>query len=172
MTSAARRNRTRTKYLPARWIDVAADDATVHTIVAEVMVRGYYSQTGEVTAGVAIFEHGTQTREFWFDVLNADLILQLMGRPGGWGRVVAFTEPIAAGPTPAEPAPSGTRVTISLTDGLPHRNHVRRLIAEVIEAVGQRGILIGTSEPFTGIDLPQDSPGQPYPKRTKPAENA
>ena len=145
------------KYLPARWIDVAADAETVHGIAHEVMVGGHYARSGDVVDGVAVYEHGTQWREYWFDVLNIDLVLQLMGRPNGWGRIVVFTEP----------ADAATRVTISLTDGLQHRRNVRTLTAALIDTLTQRGILIATSEPFSSMDLPKDSPGQPYPSRRK-----
>jgi len=80
-----------------------------------------------------------------------------MGRPNGWGRIVVFTEP----------ADAATRVTISLTDGLQQRRNVRTLTAALIDTLTQRGILIATSEPFSSMDLPKDSPGQPYPSRRK-----
>ena len=162
MTKPAGRSRYADKARPARWIDVAADAATVHNLAREIMVAGHYAPRGEVTNGVAVYEHGTPTREFWFDVLGADLILLLMRRPFGWGRIVVFTEPASAAPREL----AQTRVTISHTNGTYQAAGVRTLIADVIEALSQRGILVATSEPFSALDLPQNSPGQPYPNRT------
>lgn len=166
MTKPARRSRYVDKARPARWIDVSADAATVHNLAREIMVSGHYAQTGEVTNGVAVYEHGTQSREFWFDVLGADLILFLMRRPFGWGRIVVFTEPASA----ASPESAQTRVTVSNTNGTYHAEGVHTLITKLVEALDQRGLLVGTSEPFSAVDLPQDSPGQPYPNRVKAAE--
>jgi hypothetical protein len=155
MSRATRRARNGTKYLPARWMDVSADAATAHGFAHTAMTTHHYTQRGTVINGVAVYLYGTLLREFIFDALAVGLILRLMGRPDGFARIVVLTEPLE----------NGTRVTVSLLDGVFHADHVRLTIEALIARFEERGMLRGTSEPFSGLDLPANSPGQPRPNR-------
>jgi hypothetical protein len=159
MSRSARRARNGTKYLPARWIDVAADAATVHGFAHSAMTTHHYTQHGDISDGVAVYLYGTLLREFVFDLFAVGLILRLMGRPDGFARIVVFTEPVV----------NGTRVTVSLANGVFHADHVRLTIEALITRFEERGLLLGTSEPFSGLDLPGNSPGQPRPDRDNAA---
>lgn len=150
MNRAERRTRNGNKYLPARWIDVAADAATAHGFAHTALTRNHYKRRDAVTDGVAVYLYSTLAREFVFSMFAIGLVTRLMGRPDGFARVVVFTEPIA----------NGTRLTVSLVDGVFHADNVRQSIEELITSVEDRGMLLGTSEPFSGLDLPQGSPGR------------
>jgi hypothetical protein len=151
--SAASRTARLTKQFPARWIDVAADAATAHDIARAVLVRRRYRVGAAPAGGVLVYEYGTRLGEFIDDMYSLGLIAYLFGRPTGYGRVAVFTEAVDG----------GTRLTVSLVTGRNHARSVREVVAELIHTVAATGLLVQAGEPFSGVDLPSDSPGQPVP---------
>ena len=149
--SAATRAKRLNKAFPARWIDVAADAATAHDIARAVLERRRYRADATPTGGVLVYEYGTRLGEFIDDMYSLGLVAYLLGRPTGYGRVAVWTEAVDG----------GTRLTVSLVTGRNHARSVHEVIAELIHTVAATGLLVQAGEPFSGIDLPADSPGQP-----------
>jgi hypothetical protein len=150
-----------TRLLPARWIDVSVDAATAHEAVRAAMARRRYTPIGEVVNGVNYYRHGTLLSEFVSDVVGFSLITWLTGRPTGYAKFAGWTEP----------APGGTRVNVSLVTGYAHAAWFRLTVDDLINGFGAAGTLLGTSDPFSGIDLPDGSPGQPLAHRRRRARS-
>ena len=157
MTKQDRQRTIGLKYFPARWIDVSVDAARAHTLAADAMNRHRYTLRQQRTADVALFQYGTVAREFFWDFLGIDAIAFFRGLPSEWAQIAVWTEHIAG----------GTRIGVSLLDGLTHRTEVRATIEDLIEMARGEGVLLQVSEPFSGLDLPADSPGQPKPRRRR-----
>jgi hypothetical protein len=151
--SAASRTARLIRQFPARWIDVAADQRTVHEVAGAVLTRRHYRADFPPVGGAVFYEYGTGLGEFIDDTCSLGLIAYLRGRPRGYGKVAVWTEAVQG----------GTRVTVSLVTGYHHAQSVHAVIAELIERVQSAGVLMQVSVPFSGIDLPADSLGQPAP---------
>jgi hypothetical protein len=151
--SAASRTARLNRQFPARWLDVAADAATAHAFASAVLTRRHYRADTPPAGGAVIYEYGTRLGEFIDDMYSLGLIAYLRGRPRGYGRVAVWTEAVDG----------GTRMTVSLVTSHYHAKSVHAVIAELIESVTAAGVLLQVSAPFSGIDLPSDSLGQPAP---------
>jgi hypothetical protein len=152
---ASRRTRNANRHLPARWIDVSADEATAHAVARAAMARRHYTPRGAVADGVALYQYGTLAREFFSDLLSLGLFARLVGRPDGYARIAVWTEPIDG----------GTRVSVSLVTGVFHAAALRTTIGELIQDFAAAGSLIRSGDAFSGLDLPPDSPGYPMAHR-------
>jgi hypothetical protein len=155
MTKQDRQAKIALKYFPARWINVSVDAARAHHLAAVAMNRHRYTLREQRTPDVALFQYGTVAREFLWDFLGFDAVAFFRGLPTEWAQIAVWTEPVAG----------GTRISVSLLDGLTHRTEVRMTIEDLIEGFRAEGVLLQVSEPFSGLDLPADSPGQPKPHR-------
>jgi hypothetical protein len=151
VVSAATRARNANRHLPARWIDVARDAAGTHAFAHTAMARRGYTPRGPVDDGVAYYQYGTPVRQFFSDVLSFGIVRRLLGRPDGYALLAVWTEPVAG----------GTRVTVSLVTGLFHAAALHETLAELITDVDAAGALLQAGAPFSGINLPADSPGRP-----------
>jgi hypothetical protein len=151
--SSAKRTARLNRQFPARWIDVAADAPTAHDFARAVLAGRHYRVEAAPAGAVLFYEYGTRLGEFLDDLYSLGVIAYLRGRPRGYGRVAAWTETIDG----------GTRLTVSLVTGYHHAKSVHAVIAEVIDAAAAAGVLTQVGAPFSGIDLPSDSPGQPAP---------
>ncbi|MGY4857624.1 hypothetical protein [Cryobacterium sp. AP23] len=160
--SAESRARNATQHLPARWIEVSVDAAGAHESARVAMARHRYTPVGEVVDGVAQYQYGTLLTEFLSEIAGLPLILRLAGKPYGYAKIAVWTAPV----------PDGTRLTVSLLTGLFHAEELRRTIDDLIIGFGAAGTLLRTGEPFSGIDLPAESPGQPYAHRRWRARRA
>jgi len=154
---ATRRTRNANKHLPARWIDVSVDDASTHAVARAAMARRHYTPRGATIGGVALYQYGTLAREFFSDLLSLGLFARLAGRPDGYARIAVWTEPIDG----------GTRVSVSLVTGVFHAAALHATISELIQDFAATGALIRAGEPFSGLDLPPDSPGYPLAHRRR-----
>jgi hypothetical protein len=157
MTKQGRQRNNALKYFPACWVDVSTDAVAAHRVAAAAMVRRHYSVRSTASPDVVFYQYGTGAREFWWDVIGIDLIMRLMGRPDGWAQIAVWTTAV----------PGGTRIWVALIDGVFHADAVRSTIDELVIDVRAAGILIAVGEPFSGLDLPADSPGQPNPRRKR-----
>lgn len=135
--------------LPARWIEVDADAATVHDVVGAAMARHNYKLHGTIVDGAATYRFGSPAAEFVSDALSLGLVLRLMKRPSGWAELAVVTEP----------ATSGVRVTISLVHGVFHAKEARAMMVEIIDTFRRDGVLLTVSERFSSLDLPSESSG-------------
>ena len=133
--------------------DDATNDRVAHDIARAVLERRRYRADATPTGGVLVYEYGTRLGEFIDDMYSLGLIAYLFGRPTGYGRVAVFTEAVD----------EGTRLTVSLVTGRNHARSVREVVAELIHTVAATGLLVQAGDPFSGVDLPSDSPGQPVP---------
>jgi hypothetical protein len=140
-----------TEHLPARWLDISADPAAIHARTASAMRRHLYRAHGPVVDGIARYRYMSPGSEFLSDMASFGLILNILGRPDSFAELAAWTEP----------SPDGTRLTISLAHGIFHAKRVRAMIVEIIEEFRVDGSLVNASPPFSGLDLPLDSPGRP-----------
>jgi hypothetical protein len=154
MSAESRAERV-TRMLPARWLDVSVDAATAHETVRTAMAVRRYTPVGSGVNGVAYYRHGTLLSEFLSDAVAFSLIKWLMKRPIGYAKFAVWTEPAAG----------GTRVTLSLVTGYAHAAWLRLTIDDLITGFGAAGTLVRTGEPFSGIDLPDGSPGRPLAHR-------
>ena len=147
------------EHYPARSMDVSMEPAAVHQIVGVAMARHRYRLCSDVSTGVGIYRTGSAAKEILNLVVPFEVFPFTAGRPHGSGEIAAWTEP----------APGGVRLALSLREGFPHAVVVRAIAAELIEEFRANGVLIQASEPFTGLDLPPDSPGRPknIPKRRR-----
>lgn len=157
MTKADRQRKTALKYFPARWIDTATDAPSAHRAAAVAMERRHYSLRDAPSPDVALYQYGTVAREFWWGMVGIDFVMRVVGRPDGWAQIAVWTTAI----------PGGTRIGISLRDGVFHATAVRSTIDELVADLHATGTLLAVSEPFSGLDLPADSPGQPKPRRKR-----
>jgi hypothetical protein len=157
MTKQGRQRNNALKYFPACWVDVSTDAAGAHRAAAIAMQRRHYSLRSSPSPDVAFYQYGTGAREFWWDVIGIDLIVRMMGRPDAWAQIAVWTTAV----------PGGTRIWVALIDGISHRDAVRSTIDELVTDVHAAGILLAVGEPFSGFDLPADSPGQPNPRRKR-----
>ena len=140
------------EYLPARWIDIAAEPPAVHGVLGAAMQRHRYRPHETTPDGVTRFRFGSPGLGFVSDMFDVGLIRRIMGRPDeSFAQIAAWTTPVDG----------GQRLTISLLDGLSHANEVRTMMVELIETFRTDGVLIDASPLFSGIDLPLDSPGRP-----------
>jgi hypothetical protein len=151
--SSASRTARLNRQFPARWIDVATDAATAHAFAGAVLTRRHYRADAPPAGGALFYEYGTRLGEFIDDMYSLGLIAYLRGRPRGYGKVAVWTEAIDG----------GTRVTVSLVTSHYHATSVHAVINELIDSVAAAGVLLRVSVPFSGIDLPADSLGQPAP---------
>ena len=154
MTSA-RRARNGNKYLPARAMDVSVDAAAALEFARAAMARHHFTPHGAITGGVWMFRYGTPIDEFFSDILGLGVFYRMIGRSDAYARIAVWTEPLA----------TGTRLTVSLVTGIFQAPTVQTTITELIGDFTDAGVLIQAGEPFSGIDLPADSPGQPFPRR-------
>jgi hypothetical protein len=157
MTKQGRQSRSALKYFPARWIDVSVDAARAHDLAARALNRHRYTLREQRSPAVAFFQYGTPGREFLWDILGFDAVAFFRGLPTEWAQIAVWTEPVAG----------GTRISVSLVDGLTHRTEVRSTIDDLIADFRAEGVLLAVSDPFSGLDLPADSPGQPKPRRKR-----
>lgn len=139
------------EHYPARSMEVSLGPASVHEVVLAAMTRQRYRLHGDVAAGVGIYRIGSAAKEFLNLVLPVEIFSTMAGKPHGSAEIAAWTVP----------APGGVRLTLSLRTGFPHAVVVRSVAAELIDEFRANGVLIQASEPFTGLDLPPDSPGRP-----------
>ena len=91
----------------------------------------------------------------WAAILGLGLIFRFFGRSNEHARIAVWTEPL----------PAATRVTVSLVTGIFQAPAVHSTITELIDDLSAAGVLLQAGEPFSGIDLPANSPGQPFPRR-------
>jgi hypothetical protein len=151
--SAASRAARLNRQFPARWLVIAGDAATAHEFARVVLTRRHYRADAPPSGGALFYEYGTRLGEFIDDMYSLGLIAYLRGRPRGYGKVSVWTE---AGT-------DGTRMTVSLVTSHYHAKSVHAVIAELIDSVTAAGLLVQVSAPFSGIDLPAESIGQPAP---------
>lgn len=147
----SRRSATAEQHYPARWIDVSVDAETAHAAVAAVVAQHDYSPTGTSAGDIRRYRFGSPGLEFLSDAVGFGLVLRALGRPDGWAELVAFTH---AGD-------GGVRLTVSLVEGVFHARVVAAAIEEIVDTFRRDGVLVDSSEPFSGLDLPPDSPGRP-----------
>lgn len=136
---------------PARSMDLSLEANAAHEIVRATMIRHHYKPYGEIGAGVATYRFGSLAKEFLNQIVPLDLFSSMSGKQAGSAKIAAWTEPV----------PGGVRLTISLVTGILHAKEASQMAAELIEEFRAKGSLIRASEPFTGFDLPRDSPGRP-----------
>jgi len=139
------------EHLPARSMVVSVDAATAHEFARRAMERHHYMRAGTVTGGVASYQWGTLFLEFLSNLAGAGLILRLMGRHDSYARFAVWTE--AEG--------ENIRLTASMVTGLFHSDDFRVATLELIEQFDEAGMLVSSSDAFSGIDLPKNSPGRP-----------
>jgi hypothetical protein len=151
--SAASRSARLNRQFPARWIEVATDAETAHAFARAVLTKRHYRADTPPAGGAVCYEYGTRLGEFLDDMYSLGLIAYLRGRPRGYGKVAVWTEAVDG----------GTRVTVSLVTSHYHAKSVHAVIAELIDGITAAGMLLRVSAPFSGIDLPADSIGQPAP---------
>lgn len=142
---------------PARWMDVSLEEGKVYEIVQIAMKRHHYSPHGEVVTGAGLYQFGSPVKEIIYDVLPLDPWFRMLGIPIGWADIAAWMVPV----------PGGVRLTVSLVKGVFHSKVVSEMAAELVEEFRVNGALIQASEPFTGLDLPLDSPGRPAAHRKR-----
>jgi hypothetical protein len=157
MTRQNRVRKNSLKYFPACWVEVATDAPTAHGAASVAMRRRHYSLREAASPEVLFYQYGTGAREFWWDVLGIDLVMRMMGRPNGWAQIAVWTTAV----------PGGTRIWVALIDGVFHADAVRSTIDELVNDVRAAGVLLAVGEPFSGFDLPAESPGQPNPRRKR-----
>jgi len=136
---------------------VSVDAATAHEFARRAMERHHYKRAGTVTAGVASYQWGTLLLEFLSELAGFGLILRLMGRHDSYARFAVWTE--AEG--------EHTRLSASMVTGLFHADDFRVATLELIEEFDEAGMLVSASAAFSGIDLPNDSPGRPLAHRRR-----
>jgi len=141
--AAAGRASSAAENLPARWIDVAADDAAVRSVVDAAMLRHDYKRHDVGADGVTRYRFGSPGAEFVSDALSLGLVLRVLGKPDGWAEIATWTTPTAG----------GVRVSVSLVQGTFHAKKVRSLIVELIEAFRSDGTLVDASEMLSSRDL-------------------
>jgi len=155
VVNAARRARNGNKHLPARAIDVSCDAASALEFARVAMARHHFTPHGPVVEGAWMFRYSTLADEFLSDILGLGLIFRFFGRSNEHARIAVWTEPL----------PAATRVTVSLVTGIFQAPAVHSTITELIDDLSAAGVLLQAGEPFSGIDLPANSPGQPFPRR-------
>ena len=153
-TRAARARRAN-KLFPAHWVDVTLDPAAALEFARAAMAAQHFTPHGAVSNGVWMFRYGTPVDDFFSDVLGLSLIYRLFGRSDEYARIAVWTEAL----------PAGTRLTVSLLTGLSQAPAVHRAISELIASLSIAGVVLQVGEPFSGLDLPSASPGQPFPRR-------
>ena len=132
-------------------MEVTADVPTIQQMVHSSLKKNHYSRDASSTDNIFRYYHGNLVTEMVSNATGWDLIKMMAGRPTGFGQIVAWVEATA----------DGHRLSLSLTTGVAQAKFISIIFDELVAQFSGTGQLLRVSEPYSGMDLPLESPGRP-----------